>query len=160
MPDALRILIIDDEPMLAEGIKQLLELDGLVVHVEPSLITLPFIFRRFDPDLVLLDLSMPALGADAYFAARGKQSESFSPPAVLYSGRSRRELTRLAEQLGADGCISKEEDLTDIVRRIHAHAAHGRALKTIARRTDATARAASLAANEPQYAERDRDRVA
>jgi len=159
MSAAGRVLIVDDEPALAAALRELLELDGIAVQMEQSLITLPFALRRFDPDLILIDMSMAALPASAYFEARRRKGVA-GPPAALYSGRSRRELSRLAEELGADGCISKADHLDDALLRIRSLIAHGRALKAIREETDDIPRSASAAAYGPENAQRDRHRVA
>lgn len=123
-----RVVIVDDQPELAEGIKQLLELEGIVVDVQTSLITLPLMIRKFDPDLVLLDLSMPGLGGTSYFANSAHKFIRKDIPVILFSGRSSQELARLAKDLGADGYISKEQDSWDVVTRVKALITHRRAL--------------------------------
>jgi DNA-binding NarL/FixJ family response regulator len=56
-----RVLIVDDEPEMLEGMKILLGLEGIDVIIHGSMITLPLILRDADPDVVLLDISLPAL---------------------------------------------------------------------------------------------------
>lgn len=126
--DAGRVLIVDDDLLVADGIKQLLEFEGLVVDVQTSLITLPLMIRQFDPDVVLLDLSMPGLGGTAYFAAGAHKFIKPEIPVILFSGRSSQELSRLSEELGADGFISKEQDAWDVVTRVKSWIKHRQAI--------------------------------
>jgi len=123
-----RVLIVDDQPEVAEGIKQLLEYEGMVVNVQTSLITLPLMIRQFDPDVVLLDLSMPGLGGTAYFASGARKFIQAGTLIILFSGRSSQELSRLSEELGADGFISKEQDAWDVVVRVKSWIKHRHAV--------------------------------
>src|SRR5215212_9328968 len=54
-----RILIVDDEPELVEGFRSVLEGAGFEATIQTSLITLPLTIRKLNPDLILVDLSMP-----------------------------------------------------------------------------------------------------
>lgn len=124
-----RVLIVDDQPELAEGFRMYLEELGYAVAVHTSLITLPMVVRRIDPDLILLDLSMPALSGHALFTAGVHRMLRTDAPVVLFSGRSARELSRLAEELGAEGFLPKGSDLADASRRIEAWVTQRRALR-------------------------------
>ena len=113
-----RVLIVDDEPDLLEGMKMLLELEGIDVILHGSMITLPLILREADPDVVLLDISLPALSGTSALRSGLRKLLKTDGSIVLFSGRSDRELTALAQELGADGFITKSEDPMEIVRRV------------------------------------------
>lgn len=63
MSEAVRVLIVDDHPMVAEGIEAILEtydelsVVGTVSSAETALESI----NTLDPDVVLLDLNMPAM---------------------------------------------------------------------------------------------------
>ncbi|MEM9394482.1 MAG: response regulator transcription factor [Pseudomonadota bacterium] len=63
-PDRTRVLIVDDHPMVAEGIEAILESyeDMQVVGTLPSGRELIEKLNDFEPDIVLLDLNMPDIG--------------------------------------------------------------------------------------------------
>jgi DNA-binding NarL/FixJ family response regulator len=113
-----RVLIVDDEPELLEGIKMLLELKGIDVILHGSMITLPLILRDADPDVVLLDISLPALSGASALRSGLRKLLRTDGALVLFSGRSQRELTSLTQELGADGFITKSDDPMEIVGRI------------------------------------------
>ncbi|MDQ3281124.1 MAG: response regulator [Acidobacteriota bacterium] len=140
-----RVLIVDDEPSLVEGLKVFLELDGLEVSIHTSLITLPLVVREFDPDVILLDLSMPALSGTALFAKGPRRLLRTDALVVLFSGRGARELSQLAEELGAAGFLPKDCEPYDAARRIATWIAHRRAMHTTGGH-NARIRAASPAA--------------
>ncbi|MEM8580191.1 MAG: response regulator transcription factor [Pseudomonadota bacterium] len=62
--DRTRVLIVDDHPMVAEGIEAILESyeDMQVVGTLPSGRELIEKLNDFEPDIVLLDLNMPDIG--------------------------------------------------------------------------------------------------
>jgi DNA-binding response OmpR family regulator len=112
-----KILLIDDDAMVIASMTAYLEMMGIEVLTASAVFEIPFLIGREKPDLVLLDMSLPLLdGAQILqsLSERVRRSTNF----VLFSGRSRRELAILAEQLGADDCISKAEDMSAIERRI------------------------------------------
>jgi DNA-binding response OmpR family regulator len=125
-----RVLIVDDEPELAEGFRQYLELDGFEVSTHTSLITLPMVVGSINPDLILLDLSMPALSGHALFKAGVHRVLRTDAPVVLFSGRGARELSRLTEELGAEGFLPKEVEPAEASRRIGTWVTQRRALQS------------------------------
>jgi DNA-binding response OmpR family regulator len=122
-----RVLIVDDEPDLVAGIKMLLEAEEMEVVVHSSLITLPLLLRGIDPDVILLDLSMPALSGRAAFGGQ-RQLLKTDAPVILFSGRGSRELAAMVEELGADGYLAKSDDAQAIVHRVRTWILNRRAL--------------------------------
>jgi len=125
-----RILIVDDEPELVEGFRSVLEGAGFEATIQTSLITLPLTIRKLNPDLILVDLSMPGLSAPAFFAQGAHRLLRTKAPIILFSGRDSRELSRITEEVGADGFLCKAHDLEDSVRRIRLWVSQRRAIQT------------------------------
>lgn len=112
-----KILLIDDDPLVVEAMTAYFELAGIDVLTSSSVFEIPFLIGRERPEVVLLDIGMPILDGPKIMqslAERVRQSTNF----ILFSGRSRRELAVMAEQLGAVDCISKAEDMSSIERRV------------------------------------------
>jgi CheY-like chemotaxis protein len=85
-----------------------LEKEGYTVETLDLLIYLPQLVRDDPPDLILLDLSMPALsGVNVAQFIRRYEKEPI--PIVLYSSRSTEELERTAKTLQAAGFVQKGE---------------------------------------------------
>jgi DNA-binding response OmpR family regulator len=122
-----RVLIVDDEPELMAGIQCVLEAEELEVVLHSSLITLPLLMRAIDPDVILLDLSMPALSGAAALANQ-RQWLKTDAPVILFSGLESRELAQLVEELGADGFICKSDETNAIVARVKIWVLNRRAL--------------------------------
>lgn len=116
---SIRVLCVDDNFLVAEGIKirlnlaggfewvgQLPDADRLIEHVEQA-----------RPDVVLLDLDMP--GKDAFTAMRELADAAPDVRTIVISGHVRSELVDKAVEAGAWGYISKGEGPETIVAAIH-----------------------------------------
>jgi DNA-binding response OmpR family regulator len=125
-----KVLIVDDESELLEGLAFLLREEGIEVEIHESIITLPLVVRKIDPDVILLDLSMPALSGSAVFAM-GRKRLGSDAPLVLFSGCAAHELAKRAEELGADGFLSKTQEPLDLVARIESWIDHRRAVRNV-----------------------------
>ena len=113
-----RLLLIEDNVDVANGMKAILEAEGIKVFWRTSVIALPLEMRAVDPDLILLDLGMPALsGTQLLEAGIGRILRSKAPVA-LFSGRPAQELSQLTEKYGLAGFISKSDELAEVVCNI------------------------------------------
>jgi CheY-like chemotaxis protein len=103
-----RILVIDDSLSAVEKAREVLEGAGHQVETLELLIYLPQAVKTDPPDLILLDLSMPALSGVnvAKFIRRYEQKPI---PIVLYSSRSTKELSETAKSLEAAAYVQKDE---------------------------------------------------
>ncbi len=90
---------------------------GIDVLTSSSVFEIPFLIGRERPEVVLLDIGMPVLDGAKIMQSLGERLR-LSTHFILFSGRSRRELAVMAEQLGAVDCISKAEDMPSIERRV------------------------------------------
>ena len=126
-----RVLIVDDQLEILEGMKALLELEGMEVTTHDSVITLPFIVRQANPDVILLDISLPALSGSALFGAGTKRILRTDASVILFSGRSAQELAMLMKEFGAHGYLTKSENTTEIIGRVKSWINERRALRAV-----------------------------
>jgi DNA-binding NarL/FixJ family response regulator len=123
MPDSLRVLIVDDEPLFAEMVRTLLEAEeGLeVVGMAPDGKRGVELAGSLDPDVVIMDVSMPVMnGIDATRAIRDR-----NPGAcvlILTGGSTIAEVDN-ARKAGAAGYLTKDRIASDLVREIRSVAA-------------------------------------
>jgi DNA-binding response OmpR family regulator len=148
IPQPGRVLIVDDHPEILAGLKALLELEGMEVITHDSMITLPLIIRRADPEVILLDLSFHALSGESFFRlGRERLLRNSDAMVILFSGRPAGELASLAEEFGADGVMPKSEDVMQLVARVRTWITQHRALSAARAREVSNVAACSASAS-------------
>jgi DNA-binding response OmpR family regulator len=145
-----RVLIVDDQVEILEGMKALLEIEGMDVTTHQSMITLPLILRQAAPDVILLDLSVGALSGQSFFQlGRERLLRNADASVLLFSGRPARELEAMAEEFGADGFVAKSQDAMEIVARVRTSIEQHRALRAagVRKESNVVSRTASASAH-------------
>jgi len=121
--EAATILLIDDHPMLRNGVKQLIELDDdLQVIAEARNggqgVELA---EQHDPDLILLDLNMPGMnGLDTLVQLR---TIDLSGRIVVFSVSNDENDVVNALKRGADGYLLKDMEPEELLKSLHQAAA-------------------------------------
>jgi CheY-like chemotaxis protein len=113
------ILVVDDSEICREAVRATLEERGYRVVTVDGPIGFCSILSRERPDLVLLDVLMPALRGDQLVVIT-RQFRLHRCPLVLFSSLPRDELRRLAGVCGAAGYITKTEDKGALVRAVES----------------------------------------
>lgn len=117
------LLLIDDHPMLRNGLKQLIALDERlqVVAEAGNGIDGVALAQQHDPDLILLDLNMPGLnGLDTLSRLR---EISLSGRVVVFSVSDDEEDVVTALKRGADGYLLKDMEPEALLKALHQAAA-------------------------------------
>ncbi len=83
------ILIIEDEEMLADTLREVLEDEGHDAVTAPNGEDALRLLASESPDLVLLDLMLPRMDGLAFLAARAKDARLQGIPVVVMSSASR-----------------------------------------------------------------------
>jgi PAS domain S-box-containing protein len=114
---SLRILVIDDDPLVAEVFRDILEREGHQVTLaeggEKGVSAFREAQRRGEPfAIVLTDLGMPHM--DGRRVAQAIKADSPSTPVVLLTGWGRRLLAEGEIPPGVDQVLSKPPDLSDL----------------------------------------------
>jgi signal transduction histidine kinase/CheY-like chemotaxis protein len=115
-----RILIADDHELMRRGIQDLLEgqsdlqvcgeaTDGLEAVLKA---------RQLQPDLVIMDLSMPRLGG--FSAAQQIRERHPSTKILVFTNYPYSHVESLLRTLSCDGYVSKTHASTDLIRAIRA----------------------------------------
>lgn len=113
-----RILIVEDEPGLAESVRYALESEGFEVTVATTGMNGLDSARRSSPDLVLLDLMLPEMsGLDV---CRQIRSSSDVPIIMLTAKDSEADKVSGLE-LGADDYMTKPFSMRELIARVRAH---------------------------------------
>lgn len=113
-----RVLIIEDEPGLAESVRYALESEGFDVAVAESGFTGLDAVRRSEPDLVLLDLMLPEMsGLDVCRQLR----LSSDVPIIMLTAKDAEADKVTGLELGADDYMTKPFSMRELIARVRAH---------------------------------------
>ena len=118
-----RVLAVEDHPVMRLGVRALLEREGLVVAgITSTCAEAVDLIAEDEPDVVLLDLGLPdAAGAQAVTRIREVSS---TVPIIAFSVERTPEVIRAVLRAGANGFVSKDAPSTQVVAALEA-AVHG-----------------------------------
>jgi len=114
---SLTVLVVEDEPTLAEAVAVRLRGEGFAVHVRgdgPSGVAAATEHR---PDLVVLDLMLP--GYDGLEVCRRIQAER-PVPVLMLTARDDETDKLVGLAVGADDYLTKPFSMRELVARVHA----------------------------------------
>lgn len=116
-PDRKRVLLVEDEPSLAETVRYNLEREGLdvVVAADGRLALLEF--ERAESSVVLLDLMLPGIsGLDVCRAIRATSSV----PIIMLTAKDAEADKVAGLEMGADDYVTKPFSMRELVSRVRA----------------------------------------
>jgi DNA-binding response OmpR family regulator len=112
------VLLVEDEPNIAEAMSFLLSRDGWrVSHVADGSLALDRL-RRDRPDLVILDHMLPGLSGLEILAALRSDPAMRDLPVMMLTARGRDR--DLAERAGADRFVSKPFSNAELMAEVRA----------------------------------------
>ena len=102
-----RILIIDDDETHLTCARELLEAEGYEVDVHQTAFGATERLIRFRPDLLLVDMNMPALSGEGLIGIMRKRAHAAGVRVLLYSSNDEDALRKAARRLEIDGYVCK-----------------------------------------------------
>ena len=109
-----RVLVVDEEPHLAEVVAEALEDEGYDVRLARTGAAGLDAAATWRPDVLLLDLRMRVMDA-AVFVQAFREVGGDGVPVLLLSGAHPAVLAQAAVRVGADGYIAKPFALDDLL---------------------------------------------
>ncbi len=113
-----RILVVEDNANLAYGLTASLELEGHQVAVARDGAEGLREVRAQEPDLVILDLMLPAM--DGYRVLKALREEGRQVPVLILTARGAESDKVLGFRLGADDYVTKPFGLLELLARVSA----------------------------------------
>lgn len=111
-----RILLVEDDPGLREGLADALETEGYEVLPAPDGVVGLERGLRDDPDLVVLDLMLPRL--DGFEVLKRLRADGVESPVLVLTARGLEEDRVRGLDLGADDYVVKPFALGELLARI------------------------------------------
>src|SRR4051812_47139657 len=112
------ILIVEDHPDIAEGLRSNLELEGYTVEVVDDGQAALTSIREHPPELVILDLMLPTL--DGFHVLRRVRDEGHEMPVLILSARASEAEKIRGFRIGADDYVTKPFGLGELLARVEA----------------------------------------
>jgi DNA-binding response OmpR family regulator len=113
-----RILIVEDNPDLAYGLRTGLEIEGYEVQVAETGETGLDHARTWNPDLLMLDLMLP--GMDGYRVLKSLRDGGSDMPVLILTARGEEADKVLGFRLGADDYVTKPCGVLELLARVGA----------------------------------------
>lgn len=99
--------MVDDNPDVLAAVSLTLERAGYEVETTTDVFGLPLKVGTFKPDVILLDVDLPAISGDKLATNLKKLRSTKDCKIVFHSGEDESLLASLVRQTGADGFIPK-----------------------------------------------------
>src|SRR5438093_3018665 len=114
-----RVLAVEDHPVMRLGVRALLEREGLIVAgITSTCAEAVDLIAENEPDVVLLDLGLPdATGPESVTRIREVSS---SLPIIAFSVERAPEIIRAVLRAGANGFVSKDAPSSQVIAALEA----------------------------------------
>lgn len=118
LPEAKRIVIVDDHPLFRKGLEQLIHSeDTFAVCGEANNAAEAMdVIRKLNPDLAIVDLSLP--GANGIELIKNIRAEFSKLPILVLSMHDESLYAVRALRAGADGYVMKHEAMANVIQAI------------------------------------------
>lgn len=116
-----KILVIDDDAALLGAVRRLLTAAGFEVVTSDTALRLPQLVQREKPDLILLDVEMPALSGEHVLDFTKLFDFLRETPIVLHSSKGEEDLKAMVERSSAVGYIRKTSNALSLVSQVQKY---------------------------------------
>jgi len=114
--DTRRILLFDDSPIVREVLTLELEARGHSVAQAETWQQFQELLGDFDPEIIFLDINLPEVKGDEVCRRVKSGIHTRSIPVIFLSSLPDESLEQLAQKSGADGYLSKQRGMDDLIR--------------------------------------------
>ncbi len=112
------VLVVEDEPAIADVVRRYLVADGFGVHLESDGSSALDAIRRLRPAVVLLDVGLP--GLDGIEVCRALRDSGDWTPVLFVTARDDEVDRVLGLEMGADDYVTKPFSPRELVARVRA----------------------------------------
>jgi CheY-like chemotaxis protein len=126
-----KIMVVDDEAVLAKVVREALREAGHTVYVENDGLTALTRMLEIEPDLVVSDIMMPGMGGGSLLTAMRDNACLGEVPLIVMSALPEGDVMRACS--GYAAFVAKPFDLADMVSAVERVLAQGQSPWTIRR---------------------------
>lgn len=112
----IRILVVEDNPDLAFGLRNNLEIEGYQVEIAEDGQSGLEKTREWKPDLIILDLMLPAI--DGFRVLKTLREEGLQTPVLILTARGEEADKVRGLKLGADDYVTKPFSVLELLARV------------------------------------------
>ena len=113
-----RVLIIDDDEIVAEAMREIIARDGHQVLAVPSAIGATQVILRENVRVVVLDIHMPSISGDKLAQLLRKNPRLKHIGIILVSGIEQNQLEALAQEVSADAVVTKHKMRSELATAV------------------------------------------
>ncbi len=113
-----KILVVDDEPQIVRLLSQRLKVNGYETYAANDSYQCIKMTKEVKPDLILLDMKMPAGGGIQAFNTLKSSIYTASIPVIFITAYPGEEIKKQVKELGADGFFSKPFNSVELLSKI------------------------------------------
>ncbi len=129
-----KILVVEDDLHLMEGIQEILELDGYEVVTAPSGVEGIEILSKQGkpmPDLIISDIMMPRMSGYEFFEAVRSETNWLSIPFIFLTAKGEKSDIRLGKMMGADDYVTKPFGAEDLLVAVSSKLERNKQLQSV-----------------------------
>ncbi|MBZ0310283.1 MAG: response regulator, partial [Anaerolineae bacterium] len=128
-----KVLVVEDDLHLMEGIQEILELDGYEVVTAPSGVEGLEILAsgRPFPDLIISDIMMPKMSGYEFFEAVRSEANWLSIPFIFLTAKGEKSDIRLGKAMGADDYVTKPFGAEDLLVAVSSKLERNKQLQSV-----------------------------
>jgi two-component system cell cycle response regulator DivK len=119
--NAVRILVVDDNPLNIELATHVLERDGFVVASASDAAGAMARLERFLPDLILMDIQMPGMDGLELSQRLKREPTTWDVVIIAFTAYAMKGDEAKMRAAGCDGYISKPIDIATFAASVRSH---------------------------------------
>ena len=115
---AKKILVVDDEPQIVKLLASRLKAHNYEVSVARDGYQCIKVAREEKPDLIILDIKMPAGGGVSAYESLGNMSDTMTTPVIFITAYPSDKIEKQVREMGAVDFIHKPFDSEDLLQKV------------------------------------------
>ena len=151
MPNGKNILIVEDDPEVADVVVMMLEREGYACQVTRDGREAMLAIQAAPPDLIILDRGLPAYSGDEMLRTLKREQSLANIPVILLTGKADESDQLVGFALGADDYVCKPFSVKVLLARVETHLRRLDSTKSAGIASASTAPATEITLDRTQF---------